>query len=1079
LLHSPFRRVTLKMASFKLVTGDLIRLVETPHEKQNDALTSLGGLEGVAAALGVEPRQGLDSNNAADLQKREECFGRNYVEPPKAKSFLELMWDAFQDITIIVLTISGFISIILSVTVGDHPETGWVEGACIILAVVVVTIVTAMNDYQKEAQFRALNAVKEDEKIKVIRNGVPAEVSKWSLAVGDIVRVDLGDIIPADGIVFDGKEIKMDESAMTGESDLMAKSVENPFLLSGTKVMEGVGKMLVVCVGEHSQAGIIKSLINGNRPGAAAAGGSADSKAAENKMSAVDDQIYVEIETPKNAAAAAEEPKKASEDEEESQSPLEGKLYNLTVLIGKLGTIVALLVFVIMSIRFSIDTFGNDNKPWKSGYVSDYLNFFIIAITVLVVAIPEGLPLAVTIALAYSVKKMLVDNNLVRHLDACETMGSATTVCSDKTGTLTTNRMTVMKLWIGDEEFSSATDGVGALSDATKEALCTGIAVNSTAEILPPKVENGLPEHTGNKTECALLQYIRDGGVEYPALREENDVVHMLTFSSAKKRMSVVVRRSATTCRVYTKGATEVVLGLCQDMQGVNGSIHALDDAKKTKIGNEVIEKYASQAYRTLCLAYRDLDVPAEETVNWSDEDVEKDLTCVAIVGIEDPVRPEVPDAIKLCNRAGITVRMVTGDNITTARSIASKCGITKPGDGSLIMDGQTFRNRVLDAQGNLIQTEFDHIWPMLRVLARSSPKDKYTLVSGLMQSNVIPHGPQVVAVTGDGTNDAPALKKANVGFAMGISGTAVAKDASDIILMDDNFNSIVNAIKWGRNVYDSIAKFLQFQLTVNVVAISLAFIGAVVLEQSPLSAVQMLWVNLIMDSFASLALATEEPTPQLLERKPYPKTEPLISKKMTKHILGQSAYQLVLLLAIVFTGEKWFDIPSGRITDLAEDVEDDPTVHMTIVFNTFVWAQLFNELNCRKIHDEINIFAGITKNRVFLYVCVLQVAMQYVMVQHTGDWFKCKPLSLGQWFACIGMGFVSMPLGLVLRSISMKNAPSWMAICREVDEDEVRKMTSGRGQELWVRGFARIRAQIRVIKAFKKGLQSKALIKG
>ncbi|KAG2502589.1 hypothetical protein JM16_009564 [Phytophthora kernoviae] len=532
-------------------------------------------------------------------------------------------------------------------------------------------------------------------------------------------------------------------------------------------------------------------------------------------------------------------------------------------------------------------------------------------------------------------------------------MGSATTVCSDKTGTLTTNRMTVMQLWIGDSEFSSATEGVSALSPATKEAFCYGIAVNSTAEILPPKVENGLPEHTGNKTECALLQYIRDGGVEYPEIRDSNEIVHMLTFSSAKKRMSVVVRRSATTCRVYTKGATEVVLGLCKDMQRVDGSIVGLDDARKTQIGNDVIEKYASQAYRTLCLAYRDLDVPAEDTNNWSDDDLEKELTCVAIVGIEDPVRPEVPGAIEQCGRAGITVRMVTGDNITTARSIAGKCGITKPGDGSLVMEGETFRKRVLDAQGNIIQSEFDKIWPMLRVLARSSPKDKYTLVSGLMQSNVVPHGPQVVAVTGDGTNDAPALKKANVGFAMGISGTAVAKDASDIILMDDNFNSIVNAIKWGRNVYDSIAKFLQFQLT------------------------------------------------------------------------------------------------------------------------------LFNELNCRKIHDEINIFSGITKNRVFLYVCVLQVAMQYAMVQHTGDWFKCKPLDGGQWLACIGMGFVSLPLGFVLRSISVKNAPNWMAFCREVDPETVHDVTSGRGQELWVRGFARIRAQIRVIKAFKKGLQSKALIKG
>eukprot|EP00644_Phytophthora_capsici_P011266 jgi/Phyca11/110345/e_gw1.18.331.1 len=1059
---------------FKLLPGDLIRLVETPHEKIHEQLENVGGLEGVATALQVDIRQGLDAKNTDDLRIREEVFGKNYIPPPKAKSFLELMWDAFQDITIIILTISGIISIILSSTVGDHKETGWVEGACIILAVVVVTLVTAVNDYQKEQQFRSLNAVKEDEMIKVIRNGAPAEVSKWKLLVGDIVRVDLGDIIPADGMVFDEKELKMDESAMTGESDLLSKNRESPFLLSGTKVMEGLGKMLVICVGEHSQAGIIKSLINGTHNAGDKKPPREEDKNSADGSQATDD-IYVEIDTPK--LPDPDEKDDTFDGTEDSQSPLEGKLYSLTILIGKLGTVVALLVFVIMSIRFSIDTFAVDKLPWKNSYISDYLGFFIIAITVLVVAIPEGLPLAVTIALAYSVKKMLVDNNLVRHLDACETMGSATTICSDKTGTLTTNRMTVMKVWIGDAEFSSATESIGVLCNEVKEALCHGIAINSTAEILLPKVENGLPEHTGNKTECALLQYIRDGGVDYADIRTNNEIVHMLTFSSAKKRMSVVVRRGESKCRVYTKGATEVVLGLCKQMQRSNGTIEALNNARKSDIGLNVIEKYASQGYRTLCLSYRDLDVPADELNDWADEDVEKDLTCVAIVGIEDPVRPEVPGAIQHCKRAGITVRMVTGDNITTARSIASKCGIISPGDGSLVMDGQTFRTKVLDPQGNIIQAQFDQIWPMLRVLARSSPKDKYTLVTGLMQSTLAPHGPQVVAVTGDGTNDAPALKKANVGFAMGISGTAVSKDASDIILMDDNFNSIVNAIKWGRNVYDSISKFLQFQLTVNVVAIMLAFIGAVVLEQSPLSAVQMLWVNLIMDSFASLALATEEPTPALLERKPYPKTQPLISKKMTKHILGQSIFQLTLLLAIVFSGEKWFNVSSGRLNDLKEEHKDDSTKHMTIVFNTFVWMQLFNELNCRKIHDETNIFAGITKNRVFLYVCVLQVAMQVVMVQFTGDWFNCTPLEVDQWFVCIGLGFISLPLGLLLRLISIKNAPNWMAMCREADTQVVHEVTSGRGHQLWLRSFALIRAHIRVVKAFKKGLESKALL--
>ncbi|GMF19701.1 unnamed protein product [Phytophthora fragariaefolia] len=1011
---------------FKLSTGDLIRLIETQHERQAEQLAMLAGITGVAASLCVSIAQGLNSNDNADLKRREDTFGSNYIPPPRAKTLFELMWEAFQDITIIVLTISGVLSVILAVTVGDHPDTGWIEGACIIFAVLVVTMVTAINDYQKEAQFRALNAVKEDEKIKVIRNGVPAEVSKFGLVVGDIVRVDLGDIVPADGIVFDQKELKLDESAMTGESDLMVKNTENPFLLSGTKVMEGLGKMLVVCVGEHSQAGIIKKLILGKEK--------AKEKEADKKPTSSSAATTPLPDPPKAANGTVEQ--KEEYDNGESQSPLEAKLNRLTVLIGKLGTTVAILVFIIMSIRFSVDNFtGSDKKEWKAKYVSDYLQFFIVSITVLVVAIPEGLPLAVTISLAYSVKKMLSDNNLVRHLDACETMGSATTICSDKTGTLTTNRMTVMQIWIGGQEFSSASQATDEMSESTRDVFCNGVCINSTAEILPAKIPGGQPEHTGNKTECALLQFVRDCGVDYPSVRANTEVGHMLTFSSKKKRMSVVVKRSASTCRIYTKGATEVVLGLCSKMKRLDGSVASLDGNQKEIIGTSIIEKYASQGYRTLCLSYRDVETSAEEISQWSDDDIEKDLTCIAIVGIEDPVRKEVPDSIKLCHRAGIVVRMVTGDNITTARSIAGKCGIISPGDGSLVIEGQEFRTRVLDGNGNIIQSEFDKIWPLLRVMARSSPKDKYTLVTGLMQSNLMPYGPQVVAVTGDGTNDAPALKKANVGFAMGISGTAVAKDASDIILMDDNFTSIVSAIKWGRNVYDSVAKFLMFQLTVNVVAISLAFLGAVILEQSPLTAVQLLWVNLIMDSFASLALATEAPTPALLERRPYPKTKPLLSKIMTKHIIGQSIYQLVILLMLTFVGEKLLDVPSGRFQDLAEDVKHKPTQHMTVIFNTFVWMQMFNELNCRKIHDETNIFEGLLSNHVYIYVTLLQIAMQLVIVQCTGDFFNCKPLTAAQWGISIAFGAGAMPLRVILRCLSAKWLP---AFCREADAVDV-----------------------------------------
>ncbi|OQS03200.1 P-type ATPase (P-ATPase) Superfamily [Thraustotheca clavata] len=1048
---------TIGGGGFTLTTKDLIKLIETPKEHVEEQLKALGGTEGVAAALKSSLTNGLDNNSAQDLQLRETTFGRNFIEPEKPASILELMWDAFHDSTIIVLTISGLISLVLGIAVPGHGDaTEWIEGASILGAVFIVVGVSAVNDYQKEKQFAALNAIKEDEKIKVIRNGSPNEVSKFKLLVGDIVRVDLGDILPADGLVFDESDLKIDESAMTGETDLMKKTRnETPIMFSGTRVMEGVGKMLVMCVGANSQSGIISMLIAG--------------KSDEDKKKA-EEQAKSKMKGPKKDGIS-DDPCKvapARDDEDEvyetlEESPLQGKLNSLTVLIGKLGTGVAVLVFVAMAVRFSIETFVTGGASWDSSYFSEYLNFFITGITVLVVAIPEGLPLAVTISLAFSVKKMLADNNLVRHLDACETMGSATTICSDKTGTLTTNRMTVMQCWLGGREYSTASQLSEEISDSMKEAFSHSICLNSTAEILPPKVAGQPFEHTGNKTECALLVFCKDLGVDYSQLRKENAIQHMLTFSSKKKRMSVVAKRVGVNARVFCKGATEVVLGLCSKMKRLDGSIAELTAVDKEEIGQKIIEKYAGQGYRTLCLAIRDLDISCDQVKTWSDDEIETDLTCIAIVGIEDPVRPEVPEAIRLCHRAGIVVRMVTGDNIMTARSIATKCGILKSGDNAITMEGSEFRSRVLDAQGKIIQSEFDKIWPMLRVLARSSPKDKYTLVTGLKQTKLMPYGPQVIAVTGDGTNDAPALKKANVGFAMGICGTAVAKDACDIILMDDNFTSIVNAVKWGRNVYDSISKFLQFQLTVNLVAITLAVLGALILEESPLSAVQLLWVNLIMDTFASLALATEKPTAAMLERRPYPRTKPLLSRTMTKHIVCQSIYQLTVLFIFLFKGDVIFDLPPGRKGEVTST--DGRSIHFTMLFNTFVFMQLFNELNCRKIYDEINIFTGLLENNLFILISLIQVACQILIVQFGGVPFSCLPLNATQWGYCLIISVFTLPLGLLFRCIHL---PRWMSFVYDDDttpDEELNK---------WVRGLKRLKMQFNEMMLFRRVAQER-----
>merc|ERR1712159_622305 len=611
-------------------------------------------------------------------------------------------------------------------------------------------------------------------------------------------------------------------------------------------------------------------------------------------------------------------------EEEEQRSILQTKLDKLTVQIGYMGmifmilTIVGMLGQLLLSIILT-DTFdpndpinANVTQPADtrlpvgeclSPYFKVLMKAFILGITVLVVAVPEGLPLAVTISLAYSVKKMMSDNNLVRHLDACETMGNATAICSDKTGTLTTNRMTVVQSFIGGKFFQDCAPDIDQFPESIQNLLVTGISINSnyTSKIIPAAQVGGQDEQIG-KTECALLGFVLQLKRSYASVRTaipETMFQKVYTFNSARKSMSTVIPiENGKKLRMYTKGASEIVLSKCQSVLDANGEPVHFSIQDRKKLQDRVIASMADNALRTIAIAYKDLDV---DTDLEDEEKLIKGLNLIAIVGIEDPVRPEVPAAIKQCQNAGITVRMVTGDNVTTAHSIAKKCGIIEPSDvNALVIDGKEFNRRIRDSDGNIQQELIDKVWPNLKVLARPSPTDKHTLVKGIIDADLRHIGRQVVAVTGDGTNDGPALKKADVGFAMGIAGTDVAKEASDIILTDDNFTSIVKAVLWGRNVYDSISKFLQFQLTVNVVAVIVAFLGAFLVKASPLKAVQMLWVNLIMDTFASLALATEPPTEELLTRKPYPRSKALVSKTMAKNILGHGVFQLIVVFSML-----------------------------------------------------------------------------------------------------------------------------------------------------------------------------------
>lgn len=732
---------------------------------------------------------------------RKRIFKDNRLPEKKAKSIFQLAWLAYNDKVLILLSVAAVVSLALGIyqaAVKANGETvQWVEGVAIIVAIVIVVAVGALNDWQKERQFVRLNKKKEDRTVKVIRSGKSREISVYDILVGDVMHMEPGDMIPVDGIFISGHNVKCDESSATGESDLLKKqpgdevyaaieanqslSKLDPFIISGGKVTEGIGTFLVTSVGVNSSYG--KTMM--------------------------------------------------SLREDSQTTPLQSKLNILAEWIAKLGLSAGLILFVATFIKFLTQLSRIEGGPAAKG--QQFLNVFIVAVTIVVVAVPEGLPLAVTLALAFATTRMLKENNLVRLLRACETMGNATTICSDKTGTLTQNRMSTVAGILGTtnrfgskktpestetnspqspikgnenpSDYGSLDQSTAAfisvLHEDSKLLLKQSIAVNSTAF---EGEMDGAEAFIGSKTETALLTFARDY-LAMGSLNEERskaNVVQLVPFDSRRKCMATVIKMDDGRFRMLVKGASELMLGKCQKIVqnptlGLSESV-VTDEVKQTL--DNVITEYASRSLRTIGLLYKDyqqwppIGAPTQEDdprLAVFDK-VFKDMVFFGIIGIQDPLRVGVADAVRACQNAGVFVRMVTGDNLLTAKAIAEECGIFKP--GGIVMEGPEFRK--------LSKTQMDQTIPRLQVLARSSPDDKRILVKRLKELG------ETVAVTGDGTNDAPALKTADVGFSMGIAGTEVAKEASAIILMDDNFASIVKAIMWGRAVNDSVKKFLQ-----------------------------------------------------------------------------------------------------------------------------------------------------------------------------------------------------------------------------------------------------------------------------
>ena len=835
----------------------------------------------------------------------------------------------------------------------------------------------------------------------------------------------------------------MDESPVTGESEVMWK-INNfeskgqkyscPFVFSGSQVVDGHGNMVVAAVGDKTFEGQNKQLIN-----------SGGKKKKEGDEEGGDD-----------------------DDEDADLTPLKKQLNDLSNLIGNLGYIFAILIGAVLFLKETFINLYNGLSLFNQHELDILVNAFIIGVTVIVVAIPEGLPMAVTIAFAFSVDKMKKEHNLVKHLDKSEAMGNVNNVCTDKTGTLTLGVMRIAAFFIEDEDIRLNRQKVQ--DESLRDLIWNCIYKNITC--VESENEKGEKVLNGDMTEKALFTYLKENN--YPIVGERKPV-HILPFKSDYKYM-MNVYKDKDGYILYAKGAPERVSPFFAKYRTKGAQEDNFEDHEED-LKNKQAE-YAEDSMRTLIFGYKIL---TEEEVNKARQDnpeddlaffntLAKGLCFAFMVGIRDNNRPDVPDAIRKCHHAGITVRMVTGDNINTAIAISKDVGIIEPhqsaecknvaahyrklvqekeeecklgvinGENPIALEGEIFRvicggiTKKTVEGGNLEvslnnKEAFKHTVAKLKVIARASPEDKYILVFGLKELG------NIVAVTGDGTNDAPALRQAHVGFAMGIRGTDIAKDAADIVLLDDSFSSIVTACKYGRNIYDCIRKFVQFQLTTNVVAVFMTFLGGIILKDSPLSAIQMLWVNLIMDSFASLALATEDPSDSLLDRKPYSRDASILTPMMILNIFSQGIFQIIVLTIIIFYGDYIFGVPSDR--DLEHFMWNNINgYHFTIFFNIFVFMQVFNSINARKLQkDEYNVFSGILGNWLYLLIQSVIVIGQIILVTFGGRAVRTHALSVQQHCYCLLISSLTLVWGFLVKLLPID-------VSEKVEEDDDRRKT-------------------------------------
>lgn len=877
--------------------------------------------------------QGLTDSQVSESRR---IHGVNILTPPKKESLLKKYFKKFKEPLIIILLIAGLFSLgisIYEITSLGKDFGAFFEPIGIFIAILLATGLSFLFEMRADKEFALLNQVNDDEPVTVIRSGNAIQIQRKDVVVGDIVVVNTGEEIPADGELLEAVSLNIDESTLTGEP--IAHKTVNPedfdheatfpsnHAMKGTKVMEGHGVMRVLAVGDKTENG----------------------------------KVFV-----------------AAQIDDSVKTPLDEQLAGLGKLISKASYAIAALIIVGRMWMYFVDMQGFE---WIH-FIAYLLQSIMIAVTLIVVAVPEGLPMAVTMSLAYSMRRMLKTNNLVRKMHACETMGATTVICTDKTGTLTQNQMQVYK-----------SDFFGNPSD---EVINESLAVNSTAQL---NISEAKPQVLGNPTEGALLLWLSSRGVDYNVIRDNTTRLAELPFTTERKYMATVIKNHEGKKYLYVKGAPEIVFGMCDNTEGVT----------KAELDAQLFE-YQNMAMRTLGFAYAEVN---DETGIIIDNKINaKGLRFLGIVAISDPVRGDVPDAVKEVLDAGIQVKIVTGDTPGTAKEIGRQIGLWNDSeDGDLnIITGPEFEA--------LPDTQLKERVKDIKIIARARPLDKKRLVETLQAGN------EVVAVTGDGTNDAPALKTAHVGLSMG-DGTSVAKEASDITIVDNSFSSIGRAVMWGRSLYQNIQRFILFQMTVNVAACLVVLVGAFLGMESPLTVTQMLWVNLIMDTFAAMALASLPPSRSVMNQPPRSREAFIIRPSMWKFIIGVGGLFFVILIGFVYYFEhtnitSLTQLWSVPFIEYSNPLEPSLTPYeLSLIFTIFVFLQFWNMFNAKAYATGKSAF-HFKHCGGFLLITALIFGGQILIVELGRDFFNVVPLKFLDWVIIIGCTSIVLWIGEIIR---------------------------------------------------------------